>query len=176
MRTRLLAVAALVSAGALTIQAQQPRPTPQRPPTGDATQRANTAAADQTITVTGCVKAGTDVAGRRPNAADRGGVTGAYILTSVKMAPASTTSGIGLAPTYQIAGVADAELQKHLNHHVEVTGTLTKGNAMGNRGTAPATNPGAGRREGTPQASANADLPQLTATSVKMIAATCPAP
>jgi hypothetical protein len=76
---------------------------------------------------------------------------------------------------YEIEGIAEGELQKHLNHQVEVTGTLTTGVAMGNRGAAPATNPGAERREGTPQSATNADLPQLRATSLKMVAASCPA-
>ena len=175
MRTRLLTVAALVGASALTINAQQTSPPPQPPQTGDTTQRVSAAAANQTVTVTGCLKAEADVPGRRPNAAERAGVTEDYILTSVKMASGSATSGIGLAPQYEIEGIAEAELQKHLNHQVEITGTLTTGNAMGNRGRAPETNPGAERREGTPQSTTNADLPQLQATSLKMVSATCPA-
>jgi hypothetical protein len=175
MRTGFLTIAALVSAGALTLTAQQTSPPPQPPQTGDTTQRAAAAAGDQAITVTGCLKAEKDVAGRRPNAAERAGITEDYILTSVKMAPGSKVSGIGVAGSYEIEGIAEAELQKHLNHQVEVTGTLTTGHAMGNRGAAPTTNPGAERREGTPQSTTNADLPQIQATSLKMIATTCPA-
>ena len=186
MRTRVFAIAALVSAGAFTLNAQEPpqRPPQQRPPqqqqqqpprTGDTTQRTTAADAHQTITVSGCLKAEKDVPGRRPNAAERAGVTEDYILTNVKMASTSATSGIGLATMYEIEGIAEAELQKHLNHQVEITGTLSTGNAMGNRGTAPTTNPGAQRREGTPQSTTNADLPQLQASSLKMVSATCPA-
>ena len=188
MRTRFMMMAALVGASALTIEAQTPQSRPQPPqrpteatrPTDD-TQR--TGQTPQVITVTGCLKAqkdvpgreakgvagreAKDVAGREPNAANRTGVTEDYILTGVKMAQSSTTSGIGLAAMYQIEGIGEAELQKHLNHQVEITGSLSTGNAMGNRGASAA--PGS-------QASANADLPQLTATSVKMLAATCPAP
>jgi hypothetical protein len=174
MRTRLLTVAALVSASALTINAQQTRPNQQQPPrTGDTTQRTTAAAADQPITVTGCLTAEQNAAAN-PNAGARAGATDKFILTSVKMASGSTTSGIGLAPRYQVDGLAAAELQKHLNHQVEITGTLTTGNAMGNRGRAPETNPGAEKRQGTPQSTANADLPQLQATSLKMVSATCP--
>ena len=176
MRTGFFTMAALVTASALTISAQQTKPNQQQPPrTGDTTQRSTAAGADQPITVTGCLKAEKDVPGRRPNAAERAGVTDDYILTAVKMAPSSTTSGIGLAAMYEIEGIAEAELQKHLNHQVEITGSLTTGNAMGNRGTAPTTNPGAERREGTPQSTTNADLPQLQATSLKMVSATCAA-
>src|SRR5688572_2261138 len=109
MRTHVMAIAALVGATALPITAQTPTPTPQQPPQqqqprptdrqGDTTQRAGAATA-QAVTVTGCLKAEKDVPGRRPNVAERAGVTEDYILTNVKMAQGSTTSGIGLAAMY----------------------------------------------------------------------------
>jgi hypothetical protein len=165
MRTRLLTMAALAMSGAVTLNAQQ---TPQRPPDpqGDTTQRAAQAAKAQVVTVTGCVKAEKDVRGRRPNLPQGAGATEAYILTNVKMAPGGTTSAIGLASTYGIAGIADAELQKHLNHQVQIVGTLSPGDAHGNRGASAATGSAA---------SANADLPQLHGTTLTMVAATCPA-
>ena len=167
MRIRLMTMAALVMTGALTINAQTPQrpPDPQQPPeTQSDTQRSATANA-QVITVTGCLKAEKDVPGRRPNV-ESGGTTEDYVLTNVKMSQASTTSGIGLAATYDVEGVADAELQKHVNHQVEIVGTLSRGDEKGNRGAAAATGS---------SAAANADLPQLFATSVKMVSATCTA-
>lgn len=163
MRTRLLTMAALAMSGILTLSAQ----TPQRPPDpqGDTTQRAEAAKA-QVVTVTGCLKAGKDVPGRRPNLPERTGATEDYTLTNVRMAPGSTTSAIGLASTYNIEGIADAELQKHVNHQVQIVGTLSPGDAHGNRGAAAA--PGSA-------ASANADLPRLYGTTLTMLAATCPA-
>jgi hypothetical protein len=191
MQTRFFAIAALVGASAFAVNAQTPqqppeqqRPTQQQQPrTGDTTQREQQAT-NQTVTVTGCLKAEKDVPGRRPNVAERAGVTEDYILTSVKMSPASQTSGIGLAQMLEIEGIAESELQKHLNHQVEVTGRLSQGNMQGNRGASAtgstgATGTPATQREGTQrqdnQASANADLPQIQATSIKMVAATCPA-
>jgi hypothetical protein len=165
MRTRLLTMAALAMSGALTLNAQ----TPQRPPDpqGDTTQRAAEAAKAQVVTVTGCLKAEKDVPGRRSNASQRAeAVTEAFVLTNVKMAPGATTSAIGLASTYGIEGIADAELQKHLNHQVQIVGTLSPGDVHGNRGAAAA--PGSA-------ASANANLPQLHGTTLTMLAATCPA-
>jgi hypothetical protein len=153
MRTGFLTIAALVSAGALTINAQQTRPTPP-PPTGDTTQRTAAATAEQTLTITGCLKAEKDVPGRA-NAAEPAGAREDYVLTSVKMAPGSKVSGIGLVSSYQIEGIADAELQKHLNHQVEVTGRITQ--APMNE-TRPAD-----------------DVPGFQATSLKMVSATCPA-
>ena len=163
MRTRLLTMAALAMSGVLTLNAQ----TPQRPrsPQGDTTQRADAAKA-QVVTVTGCLKAEKGVPGRRPNAPNRARAAEKYILTNVKMAAGATTSAIGLASTYGIEGIADAELQKHLNHQVQIVGTLSPGDAHGNRGASAA--PGSA-------AAANADLPQLHGTTLTMLAATCPA-
>ena len=140
MRTRLMTMAALAMTGALTINAQTPQrpPVPQQPERQEDTQRSATANA-QVVTVTGCLKAEKDVPGRRPNAAERVGITDDYVLTNVKMSQGSATSGIGLASMYEIEGIAEAELQKHLNHQVEIVGSLTPGNAQGNRGAAAAT-------------------------------------
>ena len=167
MRTRSMMIAALVAAGAISLNAQTPERPPQqppKPPAGDTTQR--TAATDQVITVSGCLKEEKDVPGARPNVAERAGITEDYVLTNVKMAQSSTTSGIGLASAYEVKGIAEAELKKHLNHQVEVTGRLATGDQMGNRGAAAAAGSAA---------AANADLPDLQATSIKMIAAACPA-
>ena len=166
MRTRLLTMAALAMSGALTLNAQQTTPQRPRDPQGDSTQRAAQAAKAQVVTVIGCLKAEKDVPGRRPNLPERTGATEGYILTNVKMAPGSTTSAIGLVATYDIQGIADAELQKHLNHQVQIVGTLAPGDAHGNRGASAA--PGSA-------ASAHADLPQLHGTTLTMLAATCPA-
>ena len=172
MRTRSMMIAALVAAGALSLNAQSPERPPQQPPqqrpteqpAGDTTQRAGAATA-QVITVTGCLKEEKDVPGRRPNVAERAGITEDYVLTNVKMAQSSTTSGIGLASTYEIEGIAEVELKKHLNHQVEITGTLSRGDQMGNRGAAAAAGSAAAD---------NADLPDIFATSIKMISAACP--
>ena len=94
--------------------------------------------------MTGCLKAEKDVPGRRPQRRERG-VTEDYVLTNVKMSQASATSGIGVATTYDVEGVADAELQKHVNHQVEIVGTLSRGDEKGNRGAAAATGSAARR-------------------------------
>lgn len=163
MRTRLIAIAALVGASALTIGAQTPQPQEQRPPqqrpvtpttpptTGDTTQRA---AANQVITIAGCLKQERDVPGRKPNVAERAGITEDYILTNVKMAQSSAVSGIGVGSMYEIEGLAEAELQKHLNHQVEITGRITQATTAG---------------------TAADEVPDFQATSLKMVSATCPA-
>ena len=156
MRTRLMMTAALVLTGALTLSAQTPQrpPDPQQrpvtPPAGDTTQRA-TAQADQPVTITGCLKQEKDVAGLTPNPAERVGVTNDYILTEVKIAASSKVSGLALANMYEVEGLAEAELQKHLNHQVEVTGQIAGKPTSDDR------------------------TPNFKATSLKMVAATCPA-
>lgn len=176
MRTRLMTVSmtAFALAGTLGLAAQAPQPqtpSPQTPAQPSASQpasdidrqqpptRANTAAAGQTVTVAGCVKAEKDVPGRTVNPAEKAGISEDYILTDVKMGAGSSTSGIGLAPMYEIKGLDNSELKKHLNHQVEITGTLE---------TKAAGTMAAG-------AAANKDLPDLHGTSVKMLAATCSA-
>jgi hypothetical protein len=158
MRNRLMSLTtALVMAGALGVSAQAPQNPPQNPPPDrqkpatDIPQR-TPAASDQAITISGCLKEEKDVAGLKPNVAERAGVTEDYILTNVKMASGSAVSGIALAGAYEIEGLAEAELKKHLNHQVELTGIITQAMPAGNDAT-----------------------PDFRATSMKMIAATCPA-
>jgi hypothetical protein len=160
MRTRILMMAALVSASTLALNAQAPQQPPSQPPTqppavrtGDTTQRtAAQPATDQVITITGCLKEEKDVAGLTPNPAERVGVTEDYILTDVKMAQSSPVSGIGIAARYEIEGIAEAELKKHLNHQVELTGRITQ-----------------------PTATDDDKTPDFQATSLKMVSASCPA-
>lgn len=160
MRTHLIAIAALVG-GTLTLNAQTPQnPTPQQPPqqqqprpeprTGDTTQRAGQAGSTQTVTLTGCLKKEADVAGLTPNPAERVGITDDYILTETKMAQSSKVSGLAVGSMYEVEGLAESELQKHVNHQVELTGTI--------QGTATATD----------------QTPGFRATSLKMVSATCP--
>ena len=156
MRTGLMMTAALVMTGALTLSAQAPQrpPNPQppvTPPAAVTTQQQDTAQPAQIVTVTGCLKHEKDVAGLTPNPAERVGVTNDYILTEVKMSPSSKVSGLALANMYEVEGIAEAELQRHLNHQIEMTGQIS----------------------GTP--TSDDRTPNFRATSVKMVAATCPA-
>jgi hypothetical protein len=142
MRIRLLTynLAVTIVGGAMSLHAQEPQQT--QPQSGNA---------NQAITITGCVKPETDVPGRKPNVVERAGVTEDYILTNVKMAPGSAVSGIGLSPMYEIEGIAGAELKKHINHQVELTGVIAADRRMDD------------------------DAPDFTAVTMKMISATCPA-
>ena len=169
MRTRWTTVflSATALATAVTLNAQTPnpqRPNPQTPtmqpqperdrPMTDDRQRPSTTAG-QVVTVTGCLKEEKDVPGRNGSAMVRGHMDNDYVLTNVKMAEGSATSGIGLATMYEIKGI-DAQLKPHLNHQIEVTGTLES----------------AKDRTST---STTADITDLNGTSVKMLSQTCSA-
>ena len=162
MRTRLMtaAVPALAIAGMITLNAQTPQTPPPQPQAQPAAERPQPATDVQTpaaggqvsqmITISGCLKEEKDVAGLKPNVAERAGVTEDYILTEVKMAPSSTVSGIAVASRYEIEGIAEADLKKHLNHQVEITGTITQ-----------------------PAAAGNDPTPDFKGTTLKMVSATC---
>jgi hypothetical protein len=125
-----------------------------------------------------------------------------FVLMNAKMAQGSSASGIGSVSTIHIQGLSDAEMKKHVGHQVEVMGRLsassTSGTAATRSGTTGATGSGAtgsgtatsgtstgatgstGRTTGQGSGSAMSaqnlsDMPRLQATSIKMIAATCPA-
>ena len=133
MRNRLIgAMTALVMAGAISLSAQAPQ--------------------NPALTITGCLTEKKGVTAATPNAGERAAATGIYTLTNVKMASTSPVSGIALGSVYQVAGMTEAELKKHLNHQVELLGSITQ----------PTTPP-------------NDNPPQFFATSLKMLAATCTA-
>jgi hypothetical protein len=156
MNTRFLTVA-MAAAASMTLYAQAPQttPPPQQPPdrpSPTATQVPNRAtAANATMTITGCLKQEKDVPALKPSGVEKAGITDDYVLTNVKMSPGSSVSGIGIATNYEIEGIAEAELKKHLNHQVELTGQPVQAAAG-----APAD-----------------DAPDFKATSLKMVAATC---
>jgi hypothetical protein len=112
-----------------------------------------------------------------------------FVLANAKMAQGSSTSGLGTATRLSLTGMSDSELSKHLNHQVEVTGRLsgamsgttgttgaagTTGSATGSTGSTGSTGTtGTTARSGG--AAGMGDMPQLHATNLKMISATCPA-
>jgi hypothetical protein len=147
--------------------AQQPT-TPQRTETDRA----------RTVTATGCLKQEKDVPGARPNVAERAGVGEDFILTQAKITKGSvpskeqkeTTPSAGTAARatgamYKIEGLDEEKLRPHINHQIEVQGQLQDRTAV--TGTQKPTTPGPDTRPDEVQA--------IRATSIKMIAATCPA-
>jgi len=152
--TSAVVLAAGFAAGFTTVSAQTPQPA-QTAAEQPAAQRPMTQpAAAATMTIVGCLKDEKDVPGLQANVVERAGITEDYILTNVKAGAGNSVSGLGLGNMYEIEGIAESELKKHLGHQVEITGRLD------------ATDGGARDRK---------DVPDFNATSLKMLAATCPA-
>ena len=162
MRTRLMTVSisAMTIAGALTLSAQQAPQAPQSTPMPQAQppiERAAPAAdaqstpatAGQTLVIVGCLKSEEAVPGLKASVTERAGLNEDYVLTDVKMSPSSAVSGIGLAAKYEVEGIAGSDLKKHINHQVELTGTIASTDGK------------------------DKDAPDFKATNLKMVAATC---
>jgi hypothetical protein len=115
---------------------------------------AQTQAVDPQLTISGCLK--------QDKASPDAGTpaTDSFVLSDVKMGASSPASALGLAPQYEIQGLSDVELQKHINHSVEVTGRIsTPAAASSTQQTEPLKKP----------------LPEFVATSIKMLSSTCDA-
>ena len=154
MQTRLLTVA-ITAAASMTLHAQTPQTssTPQPPDDRRPTitqSTARTTPANPSMTISGCL-AQREAKGTAIASGERGRRDD-YILTNVKMSPSSTVSGIGVSTKYQILGISDIELKKHLNHHVELIGQIVPPGVTGQ----PAD-----------------DTPDFQATTLKMVSLAC---
>ena len=89
------------------------------------------------VTVEGCLMRENDVPGRKANVAEKVGIGEDFILTSTKMvkdgagSPAAPTGGaVGTSGTagamYDVNGIDDETLMKHINRRVQVDGTFEK--------------------------------------------------
>ena len=186
IRSTTATISALVISGAMTLNAQAPNPqTTQQQPRAQQpqTEQQRTATDTQTrgnageriLTLTGCLQAEKDVPGRRESVTERAGMGEDYILTNVKMSPAASTSGIGLGSMYQVKGgsLSESELKDHLGHQVELTGSIENNSDIRGGLAGRSDSPTDSSRATT--AAGNSNLPNFEATSLKMIAATCPA-
>ena len=158
MRTGLKTLTtALFFSSALVVYAQTPQqqqPSQQTYPSKPSASQPSMPA-DQ-LTITGCLKQETSASKQQENTP----VGSSFVLSDVKMGATSPASAIGLAPQYEIQGLTEVELQKHIGHTVEVTGRIT---------------PAAAATESKETAPLKRDLPEFQATSVKMVSGTCTA-
>lgn len=162
----------------------------------------------QTVTVTGCLVRASDLRGGAagttagtPGTGTTPGTAGAsssdYVLANVQMrstSPGGTTAGTptggadATAPSargtnLRLTGSEDSKLTEHVNHQVEITGTLSmrdaKGAAAGTTGTTGA--PGTTGTPGTPGATAKPGMSdqntagQLQVQTIRATGQTCKA-
>jgi hypothetical protein len=125
------------------------------------------------VTVEGCVMREADVPGRKPNVAERTGITEDYILTSTKIvkgsAPGATSQArpdapIGTSGTqaamYEIEGIDDERLKQHVGRRVQLDGAFQN----------------VDRARATPERGTAADdLVEISATTIRQVAGDCAA-
>jgi hypothetical protein len=116
-----------------TVAAQNPpNPPAQDPPRPTAASPASQD--DAKVTIEGCLVREEDVPGRKPNVAERAGISEDYILTEAKIvkgAPASgqadkPTGTSGMSPMYEVQGLDDEKLKEHVGRRVQIEGTLAR--------------------------------------------------
>ena len=90
-----------------------------------------TTAAENTVTVVGCLQEERNVAGRQPNIFERLGIAEDFILTEAMLEGQASkpvgTSGSAEAASadmYQVVGLDDERLRQHAGRRVEVTGRI----------------------------------------------------
>jgi hypothetical protein len=141
--------------------APPPAPTTQAPqspsPTGTSGRdqtRAPGAQSSSSVTISGCIENAPPSAAAAPGATKEEKFVLANAKPSSSSSPAAGAVGTsGTASRYELDGQS-AELTKHLNHQVEITGTVQPASAGAAAGAASA-------------------APKLMVSSVKMVAAKC---
>jgi hypothetical protein len=111
-----------------------------------------------------------DVPGRKPNVAERAGIAEDYILTSIKMVKGSApsaaprageavgTSGTRGATMFEVEGIDDAELKKHVGKRVQIDGSFENTD----------------RAKAAPEAGTPADdLAEIRGTVIRQVAGEC---
>lgn len=182
--TTIATSAALALASAIALSAQTPtlpRPTDPKP-----SQTAPARTDDKTMTVAGCLKAWDAAAVTTPatpaTTGAAGAMAGKYLLTNVVRFGAAGSTGttppaqVSAAggTQYVVMAESNVNLAAHVNHQVQITGTLSDQPAMSPRpGDAPPAKPGEsstrpGMGDAMPHQSAT-----ITATAVTMVSATC---
>jgi hypothetical protein len=147
---------ALATSVAVGIRAQEPRPTaPGQPPAvqGEGTPRTQDSPTAQLgkTTISGCIQTSPPAA-PAPGATASAATASKFDLAGAKLvtpAPVGTT-GTSTVTRYRLEG-DEKTLSPHLNHQVEIVGTVSAATAAG-----------------------AAAAPMLKVESVKMISATCP--
>lgn len=177
--SRILLGCVLTGALALTVTVGAQYPPTQIPPqqTPPATRTPTTQDKARMVTVEGCLIREADVAGRKPNIAERAGIAEDYILTSTRMikgsAPATGTAQArpGETPTgtsgtrgammmYEVEGIDDDQLKQHVGHRVQIDGTFEN----------------VDRATATPERRTPADdLVEIRGTVIRQVAGECPA-
>ena len=146
-----------VCCGILATTAVLSAQTPQTPPTTSSTT-STTRQTAQTVTMTGCV---TPDLAANPDPASA--TTRRFLLSNIEPSAAGQARVTG----YILTPNADVNLSDHLNHKVQITGTVE---SVTSSSTTSQSSPST---SSTTQSSTTT-MPSFRVTSVKMVSATCP--
>jgi hypothetical protein len=138
------------------------------------------------VTVTGCLKPWDDMAGAPAPGNTTTAASGGrrYLLVDVEVEPPGESDKIHQPPKhYVVTADASVDLGAHLNHKVRITGTTTPAAVPPGTSRLPEPPPpGVQPERPLPEppmpagdATASRRWAQLTATSITMVSATCPA-
>ena len=173
MRAKTFAACGLMAIAGFTASAQTPAP--QQPASATATARPSTdtrGSDSKNVTLTGCVTAA--------SAASASADGAKYTLTNVQQgassASASTPSSSDATrasgnsgKTYQLKADSTVDLSAHVNHKVQIVGTLDKG-AHPTSADSPTSPSAAGKTE---RAHESMKSPTLNVSSVTMVSSSC---
>jgi hypothetical protein len=173
LRNYVIATAVVVACSGLVGVAQSPSATPQTPPAQQTQPQSATAQASTTLT--GCVYREKDIPGRAPNVAERAGVLEDYILADVKPAAVGTsgtvgTSGAASHAMYKLELIGDEKLKAAVGKRVEVTGRIDAEAGDSKSAAAPPasqTDKAVGHDK--------VDLAEFEVTSMREVPGSCPA-
>lgn len=166
--SRYLFGCALASFMAVSVSAIAQNPPPQTPPKTPATQPPA-----QTATLEGCLMKEADVPGRKPNVAERAGIAEDYILTQIKAIKGSLpagaaeakpgapvgTAGYTRATMFEVRGIDDEQLKKHVGRRVQIDGTFAN----------------VDRLQAKPETQTPTDdLAEIRGTAIRQVSGECP--
>lgn len=187
MRSRIFAACAALAIAGLTLSAQTPTPRPSQPQTPPPA----TASSDQKpMTVTGCLKpwSASTMGGGTPATPEAGApmaTTGAdaqYVLTDVddgSRKPGSTETPLSKPHAMYLVKAMDASvnLGQHVNHKVQVTGTVSADSSLKMPSTASPTTPSPKPADPPPPSrdtsSAAGKPATFTVSAITRVSATC---
>ena len=166
MMKKILGLCCGIVAASTMVSAQTPsQPQAPQTPTTSSTST-TTRQASQPVTIVGCV---TPDLASNPNATST--TSHRFVLSNIQPSAGTSDQSRGSATSYLLVPSADANLSQHLNHKVEVTGTMDSISSTSTSTTSPS-NPSASSTSSTQSSSAS--MPSFRVTSVKMLSETCP--
>ena len=170
MMKKILGLCCGIVAASTMVSAQTPSKQPQTPQTPTTSSTTTTTRqASQPVTIVGCV---TPDLASNPNATST--TTHRFVLSNIQPSAGTSDQSRGSATSYLLVPSADANLSSHLNHKVEVTGTMDSSSSSSSTTTSSSSpsNPSASSTSSTQSSSAT--MPSFRVTSVKMLSETCP--